>query len=179
MFAKDTLEDPNAAVERDGFLDEIERISAAIGVFDGDQRSRIDAFLAAPGPAVVPEPERLDGFTARDDVDRYAFVAFARRHLLDPAGEGVLVELEGRLPQSRAGRKTDGAAPYLEVELAELPEIAKPKARVKRLSTGEAPLEIARVGEGWLISCTGCGEASAPVQFRWQALDQTVACLCD
>ena len=27
----------------------------------------------------------------------------------------------------------------------------------------------------WRISCTGCGEASPLVQFRWQVLDQTVA----
>ena len=35
MFAKDTLEDPANRIERDGFLDEIERISEATGVFDG------------------------------------------------------------------------------------------------------------------------------------------------
>jgi hypothetical protein len=39
-------------------------------------------------------------------------------------------------------------------------------------------LEIARVGDGWRISCTGCGEASPLVRFRWQALDQTVECRC-
>ncbi|MFN8028436.1 MAG: DEAD/DEAH box helicase [Acidimicrobiia bacterium] len=179
MFAKDTLEDPTVSIERDGFLEEIERISDAIGVFDGEQRAAIDAFLAAPGPEVVPEPERLEHFEAHDDIGRYAQLAFGRTHLLDAAGEELLRELEARLPAPPAGKAPDPAAPYLEVELPELPEIAKPRARVKRLSTGEAPLEIARVGDGWLISCTGCGETSAPVQFRWQALDQTVACLCD
>jgi RNA polymerase primary sigma factor len=187
MFAKDTLEDPTVAIERDGFLDEIERISAAIGVFDRDQRDALDAFLAAPGPDVVPEPERLERYERAsaageigDAVSTYALLSFRRTHLLDPAGEEVLRELEDRLPSpAAAGAATDLPAPYLEVELAELPEIAKPKARAKRLSTGEAPLEIARVGDGWLISCTGCGESSAPVQFRWQVLDQTVACLCD
>ena len=34
MFAKDTVEDPTNRIERDGFLDEIERISEATGVFD-------------------------------------------------------------------------------------------------------------------------------------------------
>jgi superfamily II DNA or RNA helicase len=188
MFAKDTLEDPTVAVERDGFLDEIERISDAIGIFDGEQRDAIDAFLAAPGPEVVPEPERLERYERAaavgepgDVVSTYALLSFRRTHLLDPAGEEVLRSLEDRLPAPAAAAEsgTNPPAPYLEVELAELPEIAKPKARVKRLSTGEAPLEIARVGDGWLISCTGCGESSAPVQFRWQVLDQTVACLCD
>src|SRR4029079_11251160 len=34
MFAQDTLEDPANRVERDGFLDEIERISESTRVFD-------------------------------------------------------------------------------------------------------------------------------------------------
>jgi len=145
MFAKDTLEDPTNRVERDGFLDEIERISEATGVFDSTQRRAIDEFLAAPGPDVVPEPERAGG-----------------------AGELLA-----------ASPTTPSVAPYLEVELANLPRIAKPRVKAKRLSTGEAPLEIARIGSQWRISCTGCGEASALVQFRWQVLDQTVTCLCD
>ena len=52
MFAKDTVEDPANRIERDGFLDEIERISEATGVFDGEQSEALDAFLAAPGPPV-------------------------------------------------------------------------------------------------------------------------------
>ena len=56
MFAKDTLEDPANRIERDGFLDEIERISEATGVFDGAQFEELDAFLRAPGPETVPEP---------------------------------------------------------------------------------------------------------------------------
>jgi superfamily II DNA or RNA helicase len=198
MFAKDTLEDPTVALERDGFLEEIERIADDVGVFDGEQRDAIDGFLAAPGPEVVPEPERLERYQRAenigvadigaagvgevgDAISTYALLSFGRSHALDPADEKVLRDLEDRLPApaASAGTDADGAAPYLEVELAQLPEIAKPKPRVKRLSTGEAPLEIARVGSGWRISCTGCGEASAPVQFRWQALEQTVTCLCD
>jgi hypothetical protein len=180
MFAKDTLEDPNVRVERDGFLDEIERISAAIGVFDGERPEEINAFLSAPGPEVVPEPERLERYeqaaassTATDVETTYALLSFSRTHPLDPEHEALLRSLESRLP------KPEADAPYLEIELAELPVIAQPKAKAKRLSTGEAPLEIARVGSGWRISCTGCGESSAAVQFRWQVLDQTVACLCD
>jgi hypothetical protein len=184
MFAKDTLEDPTVAVERDGFLDEIERISEAIGVFDGERHEEINAFLSAPGPEVVPEPERLERYeqaaassTAIDVETTYALVNFSRRHPLDAEREAFLRSLEPRLPKPEAAGSE--VAPYLEIELAELPVIAQPKAKAKRLSTGEAPLEIARVGSGWRISCTGCGESSAAVQFRWQVLDQTVACLCD
>ena len=60
MFAKDTLEDPANRFERDGFLDEIERISDASGVFDSAQFDELDAFLAEPGPELVPEPARAD-----------------------------------------------------------------------------------------------------------------------
>src|SRR4051812_47248264 len=62
MFAKDTTEDPTNRIERDGFLDELERISEAMQVFDDQQSEALDAFLAAPGPEVVPEPERLERY---------------------------------------------------------------------------------------------------------------------
>ncbi len=144
MFAKDTLEDPTATVERDGFLDEIERIADASGVFDGDDFGALGEFLAQPGPVVVPDPERV-GDSLR--------VAMAATEILPP--------------------------PYLGLELVHLPPIARPRVEPKRFSTGQAPLEIARVGSGWRISCTGCGESSEPVQFRWQVLDQTVECRCE
>ena len=44
---------------------------------------------------------------------------------------------------------------------------------------GQVPLEIARFGDAWRMSCTGCGETSVAVEFRWQVLDQTVACRCE
>ena len=69
-------------------------------------------------------------------------------------------------------------APYLELELIDLPEITRPKVEPKRLSTGQAPLEIAKQGTTWHMRCTGCGECSAPVRFRWQVMDETVACRC-
>jgi superfamily II DNA or RNA helicase len=199
MFAKDTLEDPTNRVERDGFLDEIERISTATGAFDGAQSAALDTFLAAPGPEVVPEPERLERYehaaaaavaapvpapapdrmveTLADALGvevAYAFLSFARRDRPDPRHDDAIRELGERLPQP-----VRDAAPYLELGLANLPPIAKPRVEPRRLSTGQAPLEIARVGSGWRISCTGCGETSAPVQFRWQVLDQTVACRCE
>ena len=187
MFARDTMEDPANRVERDGFLDEIERISEAIGVFE-HQLDALDAFLAAPGPQVVPKPERLERYgpavaaaggdphLLADDVGvevAYALSTFARGERWDSRHERALGELEARLPGPEHN------APYEAVELAELPEIAEPKAKPKRLSTGHAPLEIARIGSAWRISCTGCGEASRPVQFRWQALEESVLCRCE
>jgi superfamily II DNA or RNA helicase len=177
MFAKDTLEDPSQRVERDGFLDEIERISDATGVFDGGRFGALDTFLGAPGPDVVPEPEHVDRYertsTQGSDVAAtYAFLAFAQPDHTDPQRAAELARLDAQLPAP-----TD--APYLELTIAELPEIAKPKVLPHRLSTGQAPLEIAQVGTEWRIRCTGCGQASAKVKFRWQALEETVNCRCD
>jgi len=151
MFAQDTLEDPANRIERDGFLDEIERISDASGIFDSAQFDQLDVFLAEPGPGLVPEPERANK-TQVDD-------AF-RAHVAQPP------------------RPEGDAAPYLELALSNLPVIAKPRVEPKRFSTGREPLEIARIGAAWRISCTGCGESSPLVEFRWQVLDQTVACRC-
>jgi superfamily II DNA or RNA helicase len=180
MFAQDTLEDPTSRVERDGFLDEIERISDVTGVFDSARVEALDAFLAAPGPEVVPEPDHLERYeraaALADGMDvetEYALLGFAHGQPGDPERDSVLRGLEARLPRPKRD------APYLELELANLPKIAKPRVEPKRLSTGQAPLEIARIGSAWRISCTGCGEASPLVQFRWQVLDQTVACRCD
>jgi superfamily II DNA or RNA helicase len=203
MFAQDTLEDPANRMERDGFLDEIERISEATGVFDGARFEELERFLGQPGPEVVPEPERLamyeriaasagitsgssDGATSSTidaSVEQladaigaeaaYAYVSFAWRHESGRRREAAIRLLGPRLPKPKLDE-----TPYLELEFAKLPEIVKPRVEPKRLSTGQAPLEIARVGSAWRISCTGCGEASAPVQFRWQVLDQTVACRC-
>ncbi len=197
MFAKDTLEDPAHRIDRDGFLDEIERISEANGVFDGARFEALDAFLGAPGPEAVPEPERLERYeravvhaigeeslTSESTVEHlaeqmgiepaYAFLSFADR---DPSGaprDAAIRVLGPRLP-----KPAPRVAPYLELELANLPPIAAPRVERPRLSTGQAPLEIARVGDAWRISCTGCGEASVLVKYRWQVLDQTVDCRCN
>jgi superfamily II DNA or RNA helicase len=177
MFAQDTLEDPANRVERDGFLDEIERISEATGVFDAAHFDELAAFIAAPGPAVVRTPEHLERYArAAGPVDvetRYALSAFTSE---GPPVDGVddmeLARLERALP------RPDSAATYLEPELTELPAVRKPKVEPPRLSTGEVALQIARVGTAWRISCTGCGEASPLVQYRWQVLDETVPCRC-
>jgi hypothetical protein len=176
MFAKDTLEDPAHRIERDGFLDEIELISEATRVFDGSRFDELAAFLAEPGPPVVKEPEHLERYADVDqpfDVEtQYALKAFAARTLLDTEDEAELARLEAALPTPSAD------VVYLEPELATLPTVQKPKVEPTRLSTGEVALQIARVGSGWQISCTGCGESSPSVQFRWQVLDQTVPCRC-
>jgi hypothetical protein len=196
MFAKDTLEDPANRIERDGFLDEIERISDATGVFDSAHFADLDAFLAEPGPETVPTPEHLASYWraaeaagARPDVApdektieslaaalgaevTYALLSFGARDRSAPRGAAALRGLDARLPQPSE------TIPYLAPELATLPFVSKPRVEPKRLSTGHVPLEIARIGSAWRISCTGCGEASPAVQFRWQVLEQTVPCRC-
>jgi superfamily II DNA or RNA helicase len=177
MFAEDTLEDPANRFERDGFLDEIERISEATGFFRSTKFDELDRFLATPGPADVPEPEYVEhrgGLDPDEGVEvAYARLAFTNRSATDQARRAELQRLEPRLPAP-----THHADRYLELELPDLPKVATPKVAPKRLSTGEMALEIARVGDGWRISCTGCGEAAPTVRFRWQALDQTVECRC-
>jgi RNA polymerase primary sigma factor len=177
MFAKDTLEDPSNQFERDGFAEEIERISEATGVFDSTNFEALDQFLAAPGPSVIPDPRYVDADVPVDpglDVEvAYARLAFTDRHAIDNARTADLDRLEPRLPKPR-----DAKPRYLELSQANLPRVATPKVAPKRLSTGEVALEIARVGDAWRIRCTGCGEASPLVQFRWQALDQVVNCRC-
>jgi superfamily II DNA or RNA helicase len=197
MFAKDTLEDPANRIERDGFLDEIERISEATGVFDGAHFAELDDFLGAPGPATVADPEHLESYEraafaagaqpgaalTTDQVDAlagslgvevaYALFAFARQLDIGTIDAEGIRALEARLPAPAK------SAFYLAPELAPLPVVAKPRVEPKRLSTGQVALEIARIGSAWRISCTGCGEASPPVQFRWQVFEQTVPCRCD
>jgi hypothetical protein len=102
----------------------------------------------------------------------YALLTFARHDPDIGAAAPSMGALDARLP-----RPSD-LPEYLPLELAELPHVSKPRVEPKRLSTGQQALEIARIGERWRISCTGCGEASPLVEFRWQVLDQTVACRC-
>ena len=151
MFAQDTLEDPANRIERDGFLDEIERISDASGVFESAQFGKLASFLAERGREIVPDPECVTNAE------------------LDAAFEVL---------GSQTTPVDAHDAPYLELALSNLPAITKPRVEPKKLSTGREPLEIARIGNAWRISCTGCGEASPLVEFRWQVLDQTVACRC-
>ena len=59
MFAKDTIEDPRVRLERDGFLDEIERIALASRVFDSNEFDELGEFLDRDGPLNPIEPERV------------------------------------------------------------------------------------------------------------------------
>ena len=128
MFAKDTLEDPASRIERDGFLDEIERISEASGVFDGAHFDELAAFLAAPGPPVVPAPEHLESYEraavaagaapdgAVDDTMvetltgalgvevTYAFLTFGRSDKSEPVSEAAMRGARRTSPPPRACR---------------------------------------------------------------------------
>lgn len=204
MFAQDTLEDPANRMDRDGFLDEIERIAEAVGVFDAERFDELEEFMGRPGPAMVPEPERLAALDHRfaelvgipsnrvsgdaelavaalaDDhgVEAvYAYAAFGRPEATGP-GLAAARALEARLPPPPEEPEEVASLPYLEPELSDLPELHQPKQPPKRLSTGEAPLVISAAGSNWQLTCTGCGATSPMVRFRWQALEQTVACAC-
>lgn len=242
MFAKDTLEDPSMRFERDGFLDEIERIAEAAGTFDSARFEEIDAFLAAPGPDVVREPaaigpfgtapapgttgdtsgasgasaavgptrralvagepsawwalaRRCEGRSAagsdRPDPDDvvaeaarhigfellYAVVSFLRWDGIGPLHHAVWRRAVVALPPVE--RREVDELPYLEPEPLDLPSVLKPKAVPKKLSTGQAPLEITLIDGQWHMRCIGCGTLSPPVRFRWQVLDQTVDCRCE
>ncbi|MFN0091667.1 MAG: DEAD/DEAH box helicase [Acidimicrobiales bacterium] len=194
LFARDTLEDPALRGERDGFVEEIEQISEAAAVFDASCFAEIEAFLDAPGPADPPAPERLAAVAAQAAaaqaeaagagadaweaalVERlgvegaYAYLAYALGEP-DCRAAAVLDRLGARLPPP-------GDGPYLAPPELELPAITTPRAAPKRLSTGDAPLEVVGDGSVWRLTCTGCGAASPPTRYRWQALDQTVACTC-
>jgi len=211
MFARDTIEDPRTRFERDGFLDEIERVAVASGVFDGDQFEDLEAFLCQPGPSTVPDPKRLDALHAAFEVGLgqwwesevgalhdhpvsdgpetrvaalvaalgpecvYAYASFGRSSARDPQPwqHAAWRLVEGRIPQPWPDNPS-----YLPMDLEDLPEVSQPKVVPKRLSSGQAPLEIAQGPSGWHMRCTGCGEGSAAVRFRWQVLDGSVACRC-
>lgn len=204
MFARDTLEDPAHRIDRDGFVEEIEHISEHSGVFDGDRFQELDTFLAPPGPELVPEPERLgrcesaladartssgghsgdaasrlgDGdvvraFAAEVGVEAAdAYLRFARRPIDEALRAAAQRELGDRLPHP-------DPTSYLDIPLADLPEIATPKVKPKRLSTGTSPVAIRPAANGFKLTCTGCGQSSKPVRFRWQVHEETVACRCD
>ena len=52
------------------------------------------------------------------------------------------------------------------------------KAEKTRLSTGENPVTVVNLGDGFVLQCTGCGAFSDPTPFRWKALESTVECSC-
>ncbi|MCC6435777.1 MAG: DEAD/DEAH box helicase [Acidimicrobiales bacterium] len=203
LFARDTIEDPSTRFDRDGFLDEIERIAEATEVFTEEQFETLEAFLGAPAPVEVPVVERaaplelaelvpaggtagLDPVGLADSLRLlaavqgpeavYAPAAFLRRPG-DPALMAAIRDLVADwLPPPPPELVED--SPYLSLDFEELPVVAKPKVEPRKLSTGQAPLEIAATADGFRMRCTGCGELSEPVRVRWQVLDQTVHCRC-
>ena len=127
MFAKDTVEDPTNRIERDGFLDEIERISEATGVFDSEQSEALDR--SSPHPARRSFPSRStssatsasrrqpaaivgQGFESLGDVlademgveAAYAFLSFTRGTSLGPAARDRHPQARRAASPARAGR---------------------------------------------------------------------------
>ena len=107
MFATDTMEDPTNRTERDGFLDEIERISEETGVFDRAQREALDTFLAAPGPEFVPEPEHLEPFEHAGGGG--ASASRALDGVVDALADGARGRECVRVPELRARRSCEPA----------------------------------------------------------------------
>ncbi len=174
VYAKDTLEDPAMRVERDGFLDEMEAIATELGVYGIERFDELEAFLDRPAPEIVPVPEHAPACGPPPGADapaRYAHLAFV-------AHDADAAELDALFAELPAFDGPAEEAPYLDPELSLLPEITRPKQEAKRLSTGQAPVELVEAEGGWQMSCTGCGESTTPVPFRWQARDLTVACRC-
>ncbi len=149
LFSADTLEDPRLSDGRDGFLEEIEDIAESTQIFRPSETAALSKFLEYHGPDVVTTPETVGRFTAP---------------VISP---------------KELAKQWDDTE-YLTIEAPELPEIAKPKVVKKkpRLSTGEHPVSLQMSGKTWVLCCTGCGATSDPRPFKWQALDDTVACKC-
>ena len=185
IFASDTLEDPTAGQDRDGFVEEIQDISESTRIFQRGEFSQLEEFLDYEGPAVVTEPERIGPLSgesaqdldlllfANDDAERYVHL----RHLdwtdIEAAGDALAVPDINVLQSS--------PRPYLRVELPTLPAIVeerKKRQKPKRLSTGEAPLVLQAVDGGWALKCTGCGTMSEVTKFKFKAFEQTITCNC-
>ena len=200
LFAADTLEDPTATEDRDGFLDEIEAISDKIRIFGVADLDRVEPFLDWSGPTEVREPIRVDSNRIMTvESDRWDIIKsdegdanvaqdlerdigteamYARLHyLMWPEQSWLHQWADDRVPDTPR-EKPEELPVYLEIEKLPMPELAKPKPKKKRLSTGESPVRVVTTPDGFAVECTGCGAASAPVKFKWQAMDQTVECAC-
>ncbi|MEM7325997.1 MAG: DEAD/DEAH box helicase [Actinomycetota bacterium] len=213
IFARDTLEDPMISEERDGFLEEIERISEDSRIFNESDRERLADFLDYNGPETVTEPIRLgplvagNGSAPPEAIDD-DFVAALQRgddaawaEVSADSAEACFGDLKAHLdlhllyaylsylPWDQPtwlhrlvwDRLPDQPLPepeYLEVEVAGLPQIGKAKPKKHRLSTGQQPVGFVQVPGGWAMRCFGCGQTSAPAEFKWQAMERTVDCSC-
>ncbi len=185
IFASDTMEDPTAGVDADGFISEIQDIAEEAQVFGPDRYGLITTFLDYDGPEKVSQPERIGPLTMDEDVlealeladpaERYSLAHFVPWSDPLPAGLESLVPA----PESFASL-SDERRPYRELDLTNLPEILQPRKRKKerRLSTGEAPLRMVSGNGGYALECLGCGTQSEVTPFKWKAMEQTVECTC-
>ncbi len=200
LFAADTMEDPTTTDDRDGFLDEIEAISDKIHIFGVADLDRVAPFLDWNGPAEVRDPIRVDSTRIMTvESDRWDIIKgddgdaniaqdlerdvgteamYARLHyLMWPEQTWLHSWIADRVPDTPR-EKPEDLPVYLEIEKLPMPELAKPKPKKKRLSTGESPVRVVTIAAGFAVECTGCGALSGPVKFKWQAMDQTVECAC-
>ena len=177
LYASDTLEDPTAS-ERDGFMEEIETISESSQLFGIGQQDELGLFLNYSGPDKPPTPQKIGPMTSvnelpkdLDAIDRYAWLSFL----------GWSEETDDHTEAWKNDPSTVAEPLYLDFEVLDLPEITRQKVSPKkeaRLSTGEQPVTMGKVGRDFVLRCTGCGAASEPTPFRWKALEATVECSC-
>jgi hypothetical protein len=152
------------------------------------------------GPAEVVDPIRIDSTrimtvesdrwdiiksddgdaNVARDLERYigTEAMYARLHYLMWPDQTWLHAWVGERVADTPLEKPEDMPVYLEIEKLPMPELAKPKPKKKRLSTGESPVRVVTITAGFAVECTGCGTLSAPVKFKWQAMDQTVECTC-
>ena len=177
LFASDTLEDPRTD-ERDGFMEEIQDVAESSRIFGAGDHKQLTNFLDFPGPKVLTPPKKigpmssLEGIPTQSDfVERYAWLNFLAWH-----------ERTNDHAEAWDFDLGDSATPpYLEFQTPELPTLGVkrvPKAKTARLSTGEQPVTLLKLPDGFALQCTGCGAMSEPTPFRWKALDATVECSC-
>ena len=178
IFARDTLEDPLSSAERDGFMDEIEAIAESARVFERTEFDELDEFMRYAGPDEVVEPSYVGPYDSPDQlpggldpVQTYAHVSYVPWSVITDHHHEVWAQ---PMPQPED-------PPYVEQRLPPLPEVERRRVRTpkKLLSTGENPVRVVDQGGTYVLQCTGCGVASDPTQFRWEALDATVECVCE
>ncbi|NNE96846.1 MAG: DEAD/DEAH box helicase [Acidimicrobiales bacterium] len=186
IFASDTMEDPTAGADADGFVGEIQDIAEDAQVFAPERYGDISSFLRYSGPEKVNEPNRigplvpdselLEAFQLADAAERYALAYFApwTQPPTDPFVD--LLPADGTfaaLPEERR--------PYRELDLTNLPEVIQPKKRKKekKLSTGESPLRMVQTADGFALQCLGCGTLSQVTPYKFKVMEQTVECDCD
>ncbi len=185
IFASDTMEDPTAGADADGFIGEIEEIAEDAQVFTPARHTDIARYLDFSGPEKVNEPNRigplrptadvLEAFQLADPAERYALAHFV------PWSAPLDDRLAVLVPHAETfAALYDERRPYRDLDLTNLPEVLQPKKRKKekRLSTGEAPLRMIAIDQGFALQCLGCGAMSEVTPFKWKALEQTVKCDC-